>query len=259
MIRVAAIGLIIVSWLSCGLAQDQPPVTALPVVAVRGQLVWVRTSTEPALIRIMRAAEGEDHEASLGDDGSPRLVRVASADGQPTYIYASPDAGQYYVEIVLVDQGRASIYRASFAISDTIPPPPPPQPDISTAPFHSPDGVRVLIWSDVETRSALPAATMAVLTGKDARDYLGSVCVHEKDGTPGYRVWDTDYTDAQIARSSADRDVSAIWRAAYDAARKHGSERNKKHLMLAASPRGGYVGEIPSSVEELRKIIDSLK
>ena len=122
MIRLAAIALIVISWLSVCLAQDQPPVTALPVLAVRGQLVWVRTATEPALIRVMRAADGEDHEVSQGDDGSPRLVRVASADGQPTYIYATPDAGQYYVEIVLVDQGRASIYRASFSISDTIPP-----------------------------------------------------------------------------------------------------------------------------------------
>jgi hypothetical protein len=207
----------------------------------------------------MRAADGEDHEASQGDDGSPRLVRVASADGQPTYIYATPDAGQYYVEIVLVDQGKATIHRASFTVTDTIPPPPPPQPDVGTAPFPSPGGVRVLIWSDVETRSVLPAATMAVLTGKDAREYLGSVCVQEKDGTPGYRIWDTDYTDAQIARSSSDKDVSAIWRAAYEAARKHGSERNTKHLMLAASPRGGYVGDIPSSIDELRKIIDALK
>jgi hypothetical protein len=259
MIRLAAFALIIVSWLSIALGQDQPPVTALPVVAVRGQLIWVRTSTEPALIRVMRAADGEDHEASQGDDGSPRLVRVASADGQPTYIYATPDAGQYYVEIVLVDQGKATIHRASFTVTDTIPPPPPPQPDVGTAPFPSPGGVRVLIWSDVETRSVLPAATMAVLTGKDAREYLGSVCVQEKDGTPGYRIWDTDYTDAQIARSSSDKDVSAIWRAAYEAARKHGSERNTKHLMLAASPRGGYVGDIPSSIDELRKIIDALK
>lgn len=73
-----------------------------------------------------------------------------------------------------------------------------PFPTIITTPIKVPDkkivshDFRCLIIEDVEARSSLPKSQLAMITGKNLRDFLKANCVKDAQGNPQFRIVDKE-------------------------------------------------------------------
>ncbi|GIW59965.1 MAG: hypothetical protein KatS3mg087_1031 [Patescibacteria group bacterium] len=255
-----AINKVFLAWLIwsfsiCALAQDtnkDAKVVVAPETAVRGQIVWIRLDKSPTYIEAVKiTSEIDENYNTSKTDGSPQLVCVDQSSKQ-TWIFSCPETGSFYVRAFFYDEQNKKLehYLSQFSIVDTVPiPPTPPSPTPGPTPFVSEDGIRVLILSEVDERDELPKEQVAIFASTELREFLLNHVVAESDGTPGYRVWDDDYTDAQMQQ------VSEVWRNAYNAGKEYQKKLNTNHVMLVAGPKGGTAVKLPSSPQEAIDII----
>lgn len=73
-----------------------------------------------------------------------------------------------------------------------VPPGPTPDPE-PLPPAPIPDaGFRVLIVYESGDMTKYPLETQVILAGADVREFLKTNCIAEKDGKPGFRIYDAD-------------------------------------------------------------------
>ncbi|GIW60061.1 MAG: hypothetical protein KatS3mg087_1127 [Patescibacteria group bacterium] len=249
-----ALSLVLLCCLWAHAQEPQPKeklVVAAPAQAVRGQLVWIRLAKTPTHVSVLKASSGIDEDVSINKaDSSQQLVCIDQTTKQ-SWIFSCPETGTYYVNAYFYDEERKALEIDSsvFSIVNEIQPPPPPQPEPSPAPFVSQDGLRVLILSEIDERKDLSPDQLALFASADFRKFLEEKTVKESDGTPGYRVWDDDYTDSQIAR------VAAVWQEAFKAGKEAQRKFRVNHVMLVASPKGGEAIPLPKNVDEAVSIV----
>lgn len=240
------------------LGQDPGP-NAVVAVDVPKQTIlgkWVRIKVtgldnSPSLIRVIHIQNDRDRDVSILDN-EPTIFKI----DQETYAFTAPIVGDFSVEVIVVSNNELKVTESRFSILGELPPPPlppdpgpKPEPDISSAPFPSPDGLRVLILEETEDRARLVPGHQEILFGEDVRKWLAENTIRESDSS-GYRVWDDDYTNEQLSK------VSETWRKAYEAAKEA-----KKELpwVVAANKTKGYNGPLPLNKEEFIKILEALK
>lgn len=238
-----------------------PPLQVTPQTAVRGQLIRIEFAKENAVTRarVLLIQPGRDVDVTKDENGLNQLV--ALVEGQ-SYIFSIPTVGRFLVEgyTVQVPDGLI-ILQQEFEIIDQAPPAPPeppgptpnpgPNPPI-TAPFPSPEGLRVIIVSETEKRSGLPEQQAQIFSSEQLASWLSSN-TYSDGKTSGYRIWDDDYTDDQLSQ------VAPVWKEAYKAAKKAMEELKADHVLVAASPRGGFVGKLPASVDDVIKELSKLR
>lgn len=228
-----------------------------PQDAIRGQAVWITLAKDnPVLVRVLAIQPGIDEEANVGQDGSLQLVEIQVGK---RYLFTSPRPGQYLVEAFFLEDkngARLSVEKSCFSIYDHVPPPPQPDAVVDEQPFPSPDGLRVLIVGEAQKRATLSAEQREFFHSSEFHQYLRSITVLEKIGqdvVPGYRLWDDDYTDKELAN------VTDVWRAAYKAMLAMKEKKpDQEFWFLASSPKGGYKGPLPNNVREAKAILSKL-
>jgi len=231
-------------------AQETQAVSVSPSVAIRGQLVWIRLSQEPKIIRVFKITSNKDVVVNKSNDNIEQLVCIDTTS-KLSYVFSVADTGKFYVEAIFEDDKKTfSIEQKEFEIVDSVPKPPEPEPTpvVENSPFPSPDGVRVLIISEVDERGQFSPSKRALLTSATLREFLKKNTVNE-GSTAGYRIWDDDYTDLQLSN------VSDVWKTAYKAAMELKNKYQSQHLLLVASPAGGWSGVLPDSEEEIIEIV----
>lgn len=239
-------------------APVEQPLVAQPQEAIRGQAVWITVSQENLVhLRVVFIQPGRDEEANFGQDGALQLVEI---EKHKRFLFTSPRSGSYVVEAFFLNNaaGGPSLKTAvaAFSIYDNVPPPPQPDVVVDQVPFPSPDGLRVLIVGEAQKRATLPKEQREIFVSDEFHKYLASIVVMEKDqdqSVPGYRIWDDDYTDAELSRTPA------VWQAAYKAMQQLKSRKpDQEFWFLASGPKGGYQGPLPGSVQEVKGILSKL-
>jgi len=148
----------------------------------------------------------------------------------------------------LKDFGQYNIEK-QFTVGGPVPPNP-PEPGPDTAPFPSPEGLRILILEETTQRVHLPLTQQIILFGEEGRKLLQSATIDDGK-TPGYRIWDDDFSETAL------KVTSETWRKAYAAAKKNAN--NKLPWIVIANKNKGFSGPLPESVSKLKQILEGLK
>lgn len=193
-------------------------------------------------------------------------LETVQVDNQ-LFIWGTP--GKYTIDAVVIplqsitvdgqtfDVIAGQILRldARFKITGSVTPEPDPEPDpdpdpITDAPFPSPGFAAIVIYETQET-GKLPASQSGILNSAQVKQYLNSRCakIDGPDGkqTYAWRMWDDDYTDAQLANSPD------VMRTAYRAVL---SQAGGKLPWIAVSDgKTGFSGPLPTNVADTMALL----
>lgn len=191
---------------------------------------------------------GLENPNTLAWDIEPETrVRASSPWGRPTDAILSIQSnaeGKWSLAVAYVEGGKTVIKLIPILVGTQqpvpVPPDPGPIPDPippSPQPVPLPGPIRTLILR--ETASAYPLH-QDVLMSTELRNYLNEKSAKGIDGkTPEWRMWDDDYTDAQMEL------MQDHWRRAYADAK---AKANGSYPWLYISNgRDGYSGPLPDT------------
>lgn len=127
--------------------------------------------------------------------GGPAVVETRVLTGK--YIaFVEPTAGASgKVELLFIPTGlkvESQISRTLVRIGNGPQPPPTPPTPPGPAPIPAPTGFRVIIA--YKTNANNDANQLAVINSTKVREYLMRKCAKGTDGTPEFRIWDTEIT-----------------------------------------------------------------
>jgi hypothetical protein len=135
-----------------------------------------------------------------------------------------------------------------------IPPGPTPVPQPDSAPIAA-EGFRVLILHETEPPTVLPESELAVLTSPEVMSFLKSKTAREGNGAPSFRVWDDDYSDADLANSPT------YFRDAYRKAVNQKKPDERWVIVSNGTKKTGESGPLPktaaSFIEMMKKYADN--
>lgn len=241
---------ILLSLSFVGFTQDSLSIEVQKQV-VLGQ--WVRlkvvgVDNQPVLLRVYHVRPGIDEDVS-NYNGEPAIIPI----GQGNFAFTIPLTGDFFAEVITVKDNLIISAKSPFSILEGPLPPPVPIPDpvveVDTAPFPSPDGLRVLILVETEDNNKLLPGHQEILFGEMVRKWLAENTIRET-GSAGYRIWDDDYTAEQLAR------VGAVWRNAYEVAKAKSA--GKLPWVVAAKGNKGYNGPLPGTADEFIKLLTNI-
>ena len=255
-------------------AQDLVPVIAAP-------LPGVQVETESATVvyvdgrwQLVEADAVKQTSALLRIEGNPndlevvvsrwvvrggeveeligRAYLVTAGTDDLEYRLDVPSSGRWRVEVVNYETRRRVTTYVTIGDVDPEPspdpaPPTPPAPPPSEAPFRSP-GFAVLIVREASEAGKLPASQRAIFSSGAVHQYCADKCVQLSDGQKFYRIWDDDYSDAQVAN------VPAELREAYQGT-KELWDANTPWIGINDGKGGGYAGPLPATVDEMLALL----
>lgn len=190
----------------------------------------------------------------MGPEGFADTQVFDVGDGTKGVVFTGPP-GRYAVLLVVsreggqLDQGQTVVIIGAVTPPGPIPPVPPgpipPNPPVPPVPPSPPspipaEGFRVLFLT--ETAGGLTEEQEAIFTNPEVYQYLTSKTAKDPNGQPSWRIWDDDYTEAQMAN------VPVYFKTAYLNAVKQ-KQDNQLWIVLGNGTSGESV-PLPKNAQE---------
>lgn len=170
-------------------------------------------------------------------DETARVVLWTGPPGDYAVIASSAEA-QPYQELVTI--------LGPPGPQPPVPPTPPNPPTPSVLPFPA-KGLTVMIIVEESEKANMPPAQRAILTSSQVMGYLRDHCVKLADGGPAARVWDDDFTDANLR--NAEPEMITAYKAMVKAS------NGIVPWIGICDGKKGFSGPLPGSIRETLQLL----
>lgn len=196
-------------------AQDNPvgPVNPIPVVTPeKFEIVGLDKENKPIVApefitsgkMVKLSVTGAPKDSRYIWDILPLNVADIDIDKNVLRFTSKSSNMPFYVRVFVISADNIKMLDHSVVINDNGPLPPTPNPVDPPGPTPDPkpkkDEFRVLVLTEMDDISLLPASQAAALYSGKFYDFLNEKCIKDKDNRPDWRFLDDDLSETELSK-----------------------------------------------------------